>query len=111
MQKGLPLAYNRDIQEDKAPTFDAFDTVRDSHLIDYRRVMSLKRRVLEALTAWIVREQPAAYEEFRQEVESQPGLEDYAEFRAAGERSCAPWPAWSERPRGGRLEAGDYEVA
>ena len=29
MQKGLPLAYNRDLQEDKAPTFDAFDTVRD----------------------------------------------------------------------------------
>jgi argininosuccinate lyase len=28
--KGLPLAYNRDLQEDKAPTFDAFDTVDDS---------------------------------------------------------------------------------
>ena len=25
--KGLPLAYNRDLQEDKQPTFDAFDTV------------------------------------------------------------------------------------
>ncbi|MEZ4287904.1 MAG: argininosuccinate lyase [Polyangiales bacterium] len=25
--KGLPLAYNRDLQEDKAPVFDAFDTV------------------------------------------------------------------------------------
>lgn len=28
--KGLPLAYNRDLQEDKPPAFDAFDTVRDS---------------------------------------------------------------------------------
>ena len=27
--KGLPLAYNRDLQEDKAPVFDAFDTVHD----------------------------------------------------------------------------------
>jgi argininosuccinate lyase len=27
--KGLPLAYNRDLQEDKPPLFDAFDTVRD----------------------------------------------------------------------------------
>ncbi|MGF1466571.1 MAG: argininosuccinate lyase [Sandaracinaceae bacterium] len=27
--KALPLAYNRDLQEDKAPTFDAFDTVDD----------------------------------------------------------------------------------
>ncbi len=25
--KGLPLAYNRDLQEDKPPLFDAFDTV------------------------------------------------------------------------------------
>lgn len=28
MQKGLPLAYNRDLQEDKEPLFDAADTLR-----------------------------------------------------------------------------------
>jgi argininosuccinate lyase len=28
--KGLPLAYNRDLQEDKEPLFDAFDTVLSS---------------------------------------------------------------------------------
>jgi argininosuccinate lyase len=28
--KGLPLTYNRDLQEDKAPLFDAADTLRDS---------------------------------------------------------------------------------
>ena len=27
LMKGLPLAYNRDMQEDKPPVFDAFDTV------------------------------------------------------------------------------------
>ena len=27
LMKGLPLAYNRDMQEDKRPAFDAFDTV------------------------------------------------------------------------------------
>ena len=27
MLKGLPLAYNRDLQEDKAPLFDSVDTV------------------------------------------------------------------------------------
>ncbi len=26
--KGLPLAYNRDMQEDKSPMFDAFDTIK-----------------------------------------------------------------------------------
>jgi argininosuccinate lyase len=29
LMKGLPLAYNRDMQEDKRPAFDAFDTVDD----------------------------------------------------------------------------------
>ncbi|MEA1927434.1 MAG: lyase family protein, partial [Candidatus Auribacterota bacterium] len=28
--KGLPLAYNRDLQEDKEPLFDSLDTIRDS---------------------------------------------------------------------------------
>lgn len=28
--KGLPLAYNRDLQEDKRPLFDSFDTVHDA---------------------------------------------------------------------------------
>lgn len=30
MLKGLPLAYNRDLQEDKEPLFDAFDSAVDS---------------------------------------------------------------------------------
>jgi argininosuccinate lyase len=30
LTKGLPLAYNRDLQEDKPPLFDSFDTVNDS---------------------------------------------------------------------------------
>jgi argininosuccinate lyase len=29
MLKGLPLSYNRDLQEDKAPAFEAFDTIHD----------------------------------------------------------------------------------
>jgi argininosuccinate lyase len=31
--KGLPLSYNRDLQEDKQPYFDAVDTVHDSLLL------------------------------------------------------------------------------
>ncbi|MBI5206176.1 MAG: argininosuccinate lyase [Candidatus Firestonebacteria bacterium] len=30
MQKGLPLAYNKDMQEDKEPVFDIVDTVKNS---------------------------------------------------------------------------------
>jgi argininosuccinate lyase len=30
VMKGLPLAYNRDLQEDKEPVFDTVDTVKSS---------------------------------------------------------------------------------
>ncbi len=34
--KGIPLAYNKDMQEDKEVTFDAIDTVKDCHCFIYR---------------------------------------------------------------------------
>ncbi len=40
--KGLPLTYNRDLQEDKEPLFDAFDTVLAS--------LQIARGVLESVT-------------------------------------------------------------
>jgi len=40
--KGLPLAYNRDLQEDKEPLFDSLDTVRESLLIMTRVVKTLR---------------------------------------------------------------------
>jgi argininosuccinate lyase len=42
MLKGLPLTYNKDLQEDKEPVFDAFDTVADC-----LRVMAAMLRSLE----------------------------------------------------------------
>ena len=33
MQKGLPMSYNRDLQEDKEPLFDASDTLRGSLVV------------------------------------------------------------------------------
>ncbi len=48
--KGLPLGYNRDLQEDKAPVFDAVDTVRDSAevLADAVSALSFKRDRMRA---------------------------------------------------------------
>ncbi len=40
--KGLPLTYNRDLQEDKEPLFDAFDTVVSS--------LQIARGVIESVT-------------------------------------------------------------
>jgi argininosuccinate lyase len=42
MVKGIPLAYNRDLQEDKAALFDAVDTARDSLEIAARVVTTMK---------------------------------------------------------------------
>jgi len=42
MLKGLPMAYNRDLQEDKAAIFDGLDTTRDSLVIAARVVGTLR---------------------------------------------------------------------
>ncbi|GJL56144.1 MAG: argininosuccinate lyase [Nitrospirales bacterium] len=42
--KGLPLSYNRDLQEDKEPLFDALDTVTDSVTIYAELIKRLKVR-------------------------------------------------------------------
>lgn len=44
MLKGLPLSYNRDLQEDKEPLFDAMDTVLTSLSISSELVKRLKVR-------------------------------------------------------------------
>jgi argininosuccinate lyase len=42
VMKGLPLAYNRDMQEDKEPLFDAADTVKRSVRLTWRMLRSVK---------------------------------------------------------------------
>jgi argininosuccinate lyase len=40
--KGLPLAYNRDLQEDKRPLFESVDTTRESLMLASRIVATLR---------------------------------------------------------------------
>jgi argininosuccinate lyase len=54
MMKGLPLAYNRDLQEDKEPLFDALDTTKASLEVLAALIPGLKvcpERMREALEA------------------------------------------------------------
>jgi argininosuccinate lyase len=54
MLKGLPLAYNRDLQEDKAPTFEAFDTMHDCLSVLIGAIESAafdRRKMADALQA------------------------------------------------------------
>ena len=51
IMKGLPLAYNRDLQEDKIPLFDTVDTVKTSVRIMAEVIHGMKVRKDRMLTA------------------------------------------------------------
>jgi 4-alpha-glucanotransferase len=81
---------------------------RAAELVDYRRVAALKRRVLaDAARAFFARGLGASPEFVRFRGEH-PLVEDYARFRAVGERLRAGWPEWPERIRSGNIRPGDF---
>ena len=86
--KGLPLAYNRDLQEDKPPLFDSFDTVRAS------------LELAAALVAGVELNRPAIAERLDRGHAGRDGA-DGALDSAGGFRSGRPtgWSAgWCARP-------------
>jgi 4-alpha-glucanotransferase len=83
--------------------------LRAAPLVDYRRQMALKRRILEVLAEWFFDTAAAQHDGFQQYVATHSAVEDYARFRAAGERQQAPWPAWPMPLRDGVLEHKDYD--
>ncbi|MBI4466812.1 MAG: 4-alpha-glucanotransferase [Acidobacteria bacterium] len=80
-----------------------------SPLVDYRRLMALKRKVLEELARGFFADPGARQAAFERFLAAHPGAEDYARFRAAVEKCRAPWPTWPETQRRGILGAGDYQ--
>lgn len=87
----------------------ALAELQQAPLVDYRRQMALKRRVLEALAHWFFSSPAAPQADFQHFVATHPAVEDYARFRAAGERQHAPWPAWPAPLRDGVLSPADYD--
>ncbi len=84
------------------------EALRKSAHVDYRQAMALKRKVLEELArSQLSSERQAAFQQF---VRSQPGLQDYGAFRAAGERLRVPWRQWPARLRDGDIQPGDYDA-
>lgn len=77
--------------------------------VDYRREAALRRRVLETLARDFF-ENPASdrapLEAFLRET---PDAEDYARFRAVGERERREWRAWPEAPREGNIRPEDHD--
>ncbi|MFC1707319.1 4-alpha-glucanotransferase [Planctomycetota bacterium] len=82
--------------------------LRQTERVDYRRVIALKRRVLQELASSVKRspEREAALARF---VSERQPLQDYARFRAVGDRLRAPWQCWPEGLREGAIENGDVD--
>jgi 4-alpha-glucanotransferase len=78
-------------------------------LVDYRRQMTLKRRVLEELAQAFFARPSERTDSFHRFLATHPQAEDYACFRAVGERRRAPWPAWPAPLRDGVVHEGDFD--
>jgi 4-alpha-glucanotransferase len=85
------------------------EALRASPVVDYRRQMAVKRRVLEELACSFFLDASGRSADFRRFVAAHPEVEDYARFRATGERQRAPWPTWSRPLCDGVLTEGDYD--
>ena len=79
-------------------------------LVDYPRVATLKRRVLDEMAVWCFANPGPRRQELERYVAARPGLADYAAFRAVGDRRGESWQAWPERLREGSLAAADYDA-
>jgi 4-alpha-glucanotransferase len=79
--------------------------LRDLPLVDYRRTMTAKRKVLEALAACLFAGSGGRRNAFETFARANPALEDYARFRAACDRYRTPWREWPTRDRQGSLPA------
>jgi len=111
---------------ERAPEFEASESARevfesegvqqeiaDLHAadrVDYRRLMAVKRRVLEEMVRRLFSSPSTRLEKLLRYIAKHPRVEDYARFRAAQERFGSLWSDWPERPRSGVLYPGDYDA-
>ena len=88
------------------------DALRAASLVDYREAMALRREVLESLARAIEERPGRVREDFRAWTKQHPVAQEYAAFRAIGERLERPWPAWPAAmpPAEIRVEAVDRDV-
>jgi len=85
------------------------EALRAMPRVDYARLAALKRRVLEELAQRFFSHPGDRQGEFERFVAAKPGLNDYAAFRAVGDRRGESWQSWPERLREGTLAPADYD--
>ncbi|HJX03757.1 MAG TPA: 4-alpha-glucanotransferase, partial [Dehalococcoidia bacterium] len=93
----------------KSPGFSQhLQALQAAALVDYRSQVQLKRSVLQHLATSSCMQQGTAPAEYYQYLQNNPRVEDYAEFRSAGEKLQAAWQYWPAPQKDGVLNPSDY---
>jgi len=92
-----------------SPFKDESRELQDLPLVDYRRLMALKRCVLEKCCHYLINGKPGQFQDLQRFIQANPIVEDYACFRATMERQHMSWPFWPQRLRDGTLNESDYD--
>ncbi len=85
------------------------EDLRALRLIDYRRVIALKRKIVEELLRSLLKQNSPRRESFEKFSATYPRAQDYAAFRAKVERERRSWLYWEGSRRDGQLTANDYD--
>jgi len=85
------------------------ESLRKLPLVDYRHQMALKRQVLEKLCRCLFAEPSERLDALHRFTEDNPLVENYARFRATGEKQRTSWRSWPQPLRDGVLNKGDYD--
>ncbi len=85
--------------------------LQNSNLVDYQRQMALKRRFLQELCDYFFSHESYRLETLRHFTEANPVVDDYARFRATGEKQGTSWQSWPQPVRDGVLSEADYNEA
>lgn len=84
--------------------------LRAARKVDYRRLMRLKRRILELLARDFFASDSQRRKAFNSYIEEHPAAPDYAKFRAVTDRRKLPWSKWPEPQRAGALQESEYDA-
>ncbi len=81
-------------------------------IVDYRNVMARKRRILEQQARqFFVNANASQLRSFHKFLRENPGVEEYARFRAVTDRQRSGWNAWPARLRDGVIRRADFDDA
>jgi 4-alpha-glucanotransferase len=83
--------------------------LQQNPMVDYRKIMSLKRQVMEEMSRYLLSSENARSNEFRHFVRENPPIEQYADFRAVMEKRHATWGQWPQLLRDGTITPNDYD--